>query len=315
MRICDLPSPVTASKADWLPGTTWMGFTPQGQGPGAAAQCQSTVRRQFGEGYVLERITQVFGEPNAAFAADPQLIEERERHARLKDRLVAVHRLRASARPLVQIIGEVEFERLQDMWATGGDRRRWSVAFPIVESYEIAGQPHAREVFDEPVFRRLYQSQSATLRRLDDEAREAIADLELVQTHATNAWIAIEDEIAMAERSDISPGSQRAVARDLAGALEGETEERRAKIKKRAAWLADRFASERRKSGRLVCDDCAFDPRTLPDADQIKARSCFDVHHTSPLDEGARYTTTADFALLCPTCHRIAHLRLQRERA
>jgi 5-methylcytosine-specific restriction enzyme A len=314
MRIRDLPAPVTASKADWLPGTTWIGFTPQGQGPGAAAQCESTVHRQFGEGYVLERITQVFGEPNAAFAGDPQLIEEREKHARLKDRLVAVHRLRASARPLIKIIGEADFERLQDMWATGGDRRRWSVGFPIVESYEIVGQPRAREVFDEPAFRRLYQSQSATLRLLDDEAREAIADLEIAQTHATNAWIAIEDEIVMAEGSDIPPEVQRAIARDLAGALEGETEERRAKIKKRAAWLANRFASERRRLGRLVCDDCAFDPRALPDAGRIKARSCFDVHHTSPLDEGTRYTTTADFALLCPTCHRIAHLRLRNRR-
>lgn len=221
MRIRDLPAPVTASKADWLPGTTWLGFTPQGHGPGAAAQCQSTVRRQFGNGYVLERITQLFGEPNTGFASDPQLIEERERHATLKDRLVAVYRLRATARPLVKIIGTAEFERLQDIWATGGDRRRWSVAFPIVESYEIVGQPHAREIFGKPVFRRLYQSQSATLRLLDDEAREAIADLELTKTHAANAWIAIEDEIAMAERSDISSEAQRAITRDLVGALEG----------------------------------------------------------------------------------------------
>jgi 5-methylcytosine-specific restriction enzyme A len=311
MRIRDLLAPVTASKADWLPGTTWLGFTPQGQGPGAAAQCQSTVRRQFGKGYVLERITQVFGEPNAAFAADPRLIDERERHATLKDRLVAVHRLRASARPLVEIIGVGEFERLQDMWATGGvgpsPSRSWKVM-------RLWGQPRAREVFEEPVFRRLYQSQSATLRLLDDEAREAIADLELTQTHAVNAWIAIEDEIAMAERSDISLDVRRAVELDLAGAMEGETEERRAKIKQRAAWLADRFARERRKAGRLVCDDCAFDPRVLPDGTEIKARSCFDVHHMSPLDEGTRYTTTADFALLCPTCHRIAHLRLRNRR-
>src|SRR5215471_6290081 len=118
MRIRDLPAPVTASKADWLPGTTWLGFTPQGQGPGAATQCQTTVAHQFGDGYVLERITQFFGEPNAAFAAAPQVIEERETHATLKDQLVAVHRLRASARPLIEIIGSPAFERLQDIWAT-----------------------------------------------------------------------------------------------------------------------------------------------------------------------------------------------------
>lgn len=313
MRIRDLPAPVTASKADWLPGTTWIGFTPQGQGPGAAAQCQATVRRQFGEGYVLERITQSFGEPNAAFANDPQVNEDRERHEKLKDRLVAVHRLRISARPLAEIIGKAEYERLQDIWSSG-ERHRWSVAFPIVESYEIVRPPHARDVFSKSVFQKLYHQQSAILRLLDNEAREAIADLEIVRTHAANDWIAIEDEIAMAELSNISPEAWRSIERDLAGALEGETEERRMQIKKRAAWLADKFARERRRTGRLVCDECAFDPRTLPDADQIKARSCFDVHHTSPLDEGKRYTTIADFVLLCPTCHRITHIRLRNSR-
>src|SRR4051794_20870586 len=156
MRIRDLPSPVTASKADWLPGTTWLGFTPQGRGPGAPAQCQSTVRRQFGGGYVLERITQNFGEPNAAFANDPEVEEDRRRHDELKDRLVAVYRLRVSSRPLAEIIGGAGFERLQDIWATGGERRRWSVAFPIIESFEIVGQPRARDVFDDPTYRRLY---------------------------------------------------------------------------------------------------------------------------------------------------------------
>jgi 5-methylcytosine-specific restriction protein A len=311
MRIRDLPAPVTATKADWLPGTTWLGFTPQGQGPSAAAQCQSTVRRQFGKGYVLERITQAFGEPNARFASDPQVKEDREKHEKLKGRLVAVHRLRVSARPLAEIIGKADFERLQDIWGSNGERRRWSVAFPIVESYDIVGQPRAHDVFDDPLFRRLYQSQSATLRLLDDEVREAIADLKLARAHAANAWIAIEDEIAMAEASDISSQVRRAIERDLLGALEGETEERRTKMKKRAAWLANGFVSERRKAGRLVCDECGFDPQSLPDACQINARSCFDVHHISLLEEGARYTTTADFALLCPTCHRIAHLRLQ----
>jgi 5-methylcytosine-specific restriction protein A len=28
MQIHDLPAPVTAAKADWLPGTHWLGFTP-----------------------------------------------------------------------------------------------------------------------------------------------------------------------------------------------------------------------------------------------------------------------------------------------
>jgi predicted HNH restriction endonuclease len=31
----------------------------------------------------------------------------------------------------------------------------------------------------------------------------------------------------------------------------------------------------------------------------------------SPLDEGVRYTTQADFCLVCPNCHRFMH-RLAR---
>src|SRR4051812_25196745 len=189
MRIRDLPDPVTASKADWIPGTTWIGFTPQGRGPGAEAQCQATVQRQFSNGYVIERVTDAFGDPNPAFADDPLVKEERERHHKLRDRLVAVHRLRPSARPLAQIIGRAEFERLQDIWSAPGERRRWSVAFPIVETYEVVGQPHARTVFAPDVFRRLYQSQSALLRPFNDEARRAIADLELLKVEAPNAWI------------------------------------------------------------------------------------------------------------------------------
>jgi 5-methylcytosine-specific restriction protein A len=225
-----------------------------------------------------------------------------------------VHRLRSSARALAEIIGNDEFERLQDVWASARNRRRWSVAFPIVETYRLVDQPRARDVFSAQVFRRLYQYQSAILRPLDDEARSEISDLEIIHKHAPNSWIAIEDEVAMAEASEIPRDVVKSIERDLVGALEGETEERRSRIKKRTAWLANRFATERRIAERLVCDECGFDPRTLADSAGIKARSCFDVHHLSPIEEGKRYTTIADFALLCPTCHRIAHLKIAAER-
>lgn len=315
MKIKDLPSPVTASKVDWLPGTTWLGFTPQGKGPRAEAQCQSTVARQFGKGYVLERITQSFGDPNPAFANDPDIIVERARHEELKGRLVAVHKLRPAYRPLATIIGEEEYQRLQDTWAKPDNRRRWSVAFPIIESYEIVGKPDARVVFGDELFLRLYQSQSAVLRPLDDEARAAIASLEIKPVHAPNFTIAIEDEFEMAERSELSRKSERLIQIDLDGALEGETAERRAKIRRRAVWLADKFVNQRTRAERLQCDQCGFDPVKLTDGDTLNARSCFDVHHIAPLEEGIRHTTTADFVLLCPTCHRIEHLRIRAKRS
>ncbi|MFN9091301.1 MAG: HNH endonuclease [Alphaproteobacteria bacterium] len=39
-----------------------------------------------------------------------------------------------------------------------------------------------------------------------------------------------------------------------------------------------------------------------------------DVHHKHHLEEGIRYTLTADFSLLCPACNRVEDLRLQSTR-
>ncbi len=199
------------------------------------------------------------------------------------------------------------------MWAQGGKRYRWSVAFPIVESYEILGRPKAKNVLGEAAYRRLYQRSSATLRTLTDDERRLIADLELRQIATANSWIGIEDEFQLAEVSEISSEVEQAIGRDLL-ALEGMEGERLAKVKRRAAWIADRFIRERLKAGLIHCDDCAFDPGSIAAALGVKPRGFLDVHHKNPLDEGVRYTTIADFALLCPTCHRIEHARLKLSR-
>ena len=311
-KVRDLPAPVTCSKADWLPGTTYLGFTPQGKGPNARGQCEATIVRQFGSGFVLERVTKSFERPNAGYENDQRVAEDRQRHTELADRLIAIHQLRHSSRPLHEIVGEEEYNYLQNVWANNDRRDRWSVAFPIVRTFEVVGQPKARDVFDGATFARLYQSQHAGLRPFDDEARSAIADLELVEKPAPSAWIAIADEVVMAERS--APAERRlvrAIDRDLGGALEGQTEERQAKVRARAYWLAERFVRERRRAGTMQCDDCGFDPAIFPRTKDLPARSCLDVHHKDPLTEGTRYTTTDDFALLCPTCHRIEHLRMR----
>ena len=62
----------------------------------------------------------------------------------------------------------------------------------------------------------------------------------------------------------------------------------------------------------IACDACDFDPADLVAELGVRARGFLDVHHKHPLEEGIRYTTTADFALLCPTCHRVEHVRLRR---
>jgi 5-methylcytosine-specific restriction protein A len=91
------------------------------------------------------------------------------------------------------------------MWAQDGNRYRWSVAFPIVETYRIIGRPKAKAVLGDTLYRHLYQRSSATLRVLNDDERTAVASLQLEPLRTSNAWIGIEDEIRLAEQSEIDP--------------------------------------------------------------------------------------------------------------
>ncbi|WP_149537218.1 HNH endonuclease [Siccirubricoccus phaeus] len=307
-RIADLPAPVTAAKADWLVASDWIGFTPVGDSPDAAGRCQATIAAQAGNGYVIEYITRDFGTPKAGYLTDPAYLEERAAHAAVAGRLVAIHRLRASSLPLRTIIGEDDYNRIQDMWDEDGRRRRWSVAFPIVESYEIPTKPLARDVLGPEAMQRVFAHPSATLRPLNDDERARIAALPLSVRTTRNAWIGIQADIMAAERSEIDSRIAREIDRDLGSkAAEGMTVEQWTKVRLRAAWLAQRFVRERQKDNSLKCDDCGFDPASRIDGTPVKARSLLDVHHLHPLEEGRRVTTLADFRLLCPTCHRLEH--------
>jgi 5-methylcytosine-specific restriction protein A len=308
MLVKDLPAPVTASKADWLLATTWLGFSPASGGLKARAQCQATVKRQFGRGYVLEYITKSFGSPNSGFEADPIYLREIQEHKLVAGRLIAIHKLLPDFRPLDRLIGPEEYARIQDMWSKTSDRVRWSVAFPIVESYEIAGKPLARDVFGDAAYRRLYHRQSATLRELNADEQASLGDLQILRMPARNEWIAIEGEFAKADLSEIDPKLLGEISRDLSdAALEGFAAEQMARIRRRAAWIAGRFARSRRDAGTLRCDNCRLDPSTLIGSHGIKPRSLLDVHHKHPLSLGQRYTTFSDLALMCPTCHRLEH--------
>lgn len=129
-------------------------------------------------------------------------------------------------------------------------------------------------------------------------------NLDIEQRPAANAWIGIEDEFVLAEASEIDGRIRRAIERDLPdGALEGMEEERRSKVRKRAAWFAQEFVKKRRREKTLHCDACEFDPSTVSGIDGINPHS--------PLDEGVRDTTIKDFALLCPTYHRVEHARIK----
>lgn len=100
-----------------------------------------------------------------------------------------------SAKPCTKRIAEIEKidmtveDRLAPtavllyLWqATGrghaGTRHQWSVAFPVVESYDIIGHPDAKRVFGEIEFKSLFQCTRAGLREVTDRQRELIAELE-----------------------------------------------------------------------------------------------------------------------------------------
>lgn len=52
-------------------------------------------------------------------------------------------------------------------------------------------------------------------------------------------------------------------------------------------------------NGRCVCEACRFSDIST---------ALFDAHHTNPIYVGVRKTSVSDLAVLCPTCHRIAHV-------
>ena len=195
------------------------------------------------------------------------------------------------------------------MWADGDKRYRWSVAFPIIESFALVPPRYANEILSPDAMVRLFAHPSGTLRALNDDERRQIAELEIEPRPTANAWIGIADEAKMAEQSQIDAHTTKLIKGDMAlAALEGMTEEQKAMVRKRAAWIADRFIRNRARAGQLFCDNCGFNPASKITNTAVKARSLLDVHHMNPLDEGVRYTTEADFCLLCPNCHRFMHL-------
>lgn len=113
--------------------------------------------------------------------------------------------------------------------------------------------------------------------------------------------------------SVISTRTRHLLDKDLEGALEGMTEQRKAAVRTRAASLAESFFQKRIEQRTLQCDECQFNPEKRTSGTAVDPRSLLDVHHKNPLAEGIRVTTLADFSLLCPTCHRFAHALLRAD--
>lgn len=59
--------------------------------------------------------------------------------------------------------------------------------------------------------------------------------------------------------------------------------------------------NKERNDGWIKCEACGL-------ADRV--RSMFDAHHRRPLAAGERVTNVNDIAVLCPNCHRWAHVKV-----
>jgi 5-methylcytosine-specific restriction enzyme A len=218
MRIKDLPAAVTAAKADWLPGTNWIGFTPSDGSTNAREQRRATINRQINGRYIIEYVTLKFDDPNPGYETNPRYLADKAAHAEVAGKFIAVHQLRPSARSLRTILGDQEYEQLQNMWADSDKRYRWSVAFPIIESYALKPHRFASEVLSPEAMARVFAHPSGTLRPLNDDERSQIAELEIEPRPTVNAWIGIEDEVRMAEQSQINPDTIKLINGDLAAA-------------------------------------------------------------------------------------------------
>jgi predicted HNH restriction endonuclease len=107
----------------------------------------------------------------------------------------------------------------------------------------------------------------------------------------------------------LTPAQLDALASELVGWIELSPEGRK--------YLRTHVATERNPNNRefvlrlrgknLTCDGCGVD---LAAEYSSQHRRVVEVHHVRPLARGPRQAKgTADFNVLCPTCHRVVHYR------
>lgn len=89
------------------------------------------------------------------------------------------------------------------------------------------------------------------------------------------------------------------------GHSEGRVAYRMHRTRERSPALrAEKIAQVQATHGRLLCEACGHDFAHLGAVGQ----KIFECHHLVPLHQsGPTITSLEDVALLCPTCHRVAH--------
>lgn len=96
----------------------------------------------------------------------------------------------------------------------------------------------------------------------------------------------------------ISNNSSGLHSLDSESAQEGYLQDRTLLSRKRDQNLV----TQRKEMDSYQCQSCGFSL-------SIEGKSIIECHHLYPLSFGERETKIEDLVCLCPTCHRIAHLR------
>ncbi len=173
---------------------------------------------------------------------------------------------------------------------------RWPVAVLVSEIYQILGEPH---LVDDLEFsnRQILANAYDGIRRDDVEINRlwnALRQYEVRRRWDIKSLPSFRDPRKVQMYGTMYP-------KTLVGSAEGAKIWKEQQLLERDRRLS-RDAKDANRSvnhGVLVCEACSFSNANS---------ALFDAHHLEPLACGARESRVDDFAVLCPTCHRWAHV-------
>lgn len=174
--------------------------------------------------------------------------------------------------------------------------KQWPVAVVCSEIYSIDGEPEVIKDLEMPDLMLLYNS-FGNVRRCPDRIAEFWAAL--TNTTVTRRWDisplpGFRDPRTLRKCGSIYP-------RVEPGSVEGRRIYKEICALERDPGIAAtaKAINKARNSGLLTCEACNL---------QNEKDALFDAHHRDPLHTGERLTKPDNFAILCPTCHRWAHV-------
>ena len=159
---------------------------------------------------------------------------------------------------------------------------------------------NAYQELDAEEVRRLLASAGLEGTPWDGDGSTLVRDLRV--RLLTNSKALQEDLADIEGDQHLSPSDLKALADAKLSAEEGERRYRTSLVAERDPALSAtaKRLNAGRNNGRITCDACRFSDAS---------GGLFDAHHTNPISVGPRKTVVSDLAVLCPTCHRIAHVR------